>query len=122
MLQMTPENLAVYQTFARRQQEQDQQQLLKRQKLGWAIAQQAAQLLKSEFGANRVVLFGSLVQVERMHLLSDIDLAVWHLDEKRYLQAVAQLLDLSDFSVDLIEAEHAPLKLLNSIEATGVEL
>jgi hypothetical protein len=35
---------------------------------------------------------------------------------------VAQLLYLSDFLVDLVEAEYAPPERLNAIEATGVDL
>lgn len=122
MLQISPEKLAAYQASAQRQQEQRQQRLLKRQEQGWAIAQQAAHLLKSQFGATRVVLFGSLLNVERMHSRSDIDLAVWGIDERDYLRAVSQLLDLSDFSVDLVEAENTSPKLLNAIQSTGVSL
>lgn len=122
MTPLTPEKLAVYQASARAKQMQKRQQLMLRQQQGLQIAHQAARLLKDQFAAKRVVLFGSLLDLDRMHPDSDIDLAVWGLPEQDYLQAVAQLLDLSDFSVDLIEAEHAFPKLLEAIQISGVEL
>lgn len=122
MTHLTPEKLAVYQASARARQLQKRHQLVLRQQQGLQMAHQAARLLKEQFGAARVVLFGSLLDCDRMHSRSDVDLAVWGLHEQDYLQAVAQLLDLSDFSVDLIEAEHAPPKLLKAIQASGVEL
>jgi uncharacterized protein len=119
---ITPEKLTAYRLSAQKQQEQRQQQLLKRQERGLDIAHQAAHLLKAQFGATRVVLFGSLLNVERMHLRSDIDLAVWGINDRDYLRAVAQLLDLSEFSVDLVEVENASPKLLSAIQTTGIEL
>ncbi|WP_141242189.1 nucleotidyltransferase domain-containing protein [Leptolyngbya sp. BC1307] len=38
-----------------------------------------ADILKAEFGATQVVLFGSMLSVNDIHLGSDIDLAVWDL-------------------------------------------
>jgi len=122
MLEISPEKLAAYQASAQRRQEKRHQQLLERQAQGWTIAHQAAHLLKSQFGATRVVLFGSLLTVERMHSRSDIDLAAWGINERDYLRAVSQLLDLSDFSVDLVEAENTSPKMLSAIQATGVDL
>ncbi|MGV0023965.1 nucleotidyltransferase family protein [Phormidesmis priestleyi] len=122
MLEIAPEKLAAYQASAQRRQENRHQQLLERQAQGWTIAHQAAHLLKSQFGATRVVLFGSLLNVERMHSRSDIDLAVWGINERDYFRAVSQLLNLSDFSVDLVEAENTSPKLLNAIQEAGVDL
>ncbi|MBW4581534.1 MAG: nucleotidyltransferase domain-containing protein [Tildeniella nuda ZEHNDER 1965/U140] len=122
MAHITPEQMAVYQASHHARKEQKQQQLLLRQQHGLQVAHQAAQLLKEKFGATRIVLFGSLLDLNRLHPQSDIDLAAWGLHEQDYLHAVSQLLDLSDFSIDLIEAEYAPPKLLKSIQDTGREL
>lgn len=119
---LSPDQLRLYQAAARQRQAIAQAQLLQRQQEGLQIAQKAAILLKTQFGAQKVVLFGSLLNVQRMHSSSDIDLAVWGLDPNRYYQAVAALLDLSNFSVDLIEAEIAPLKILAEIQTYGLEL
>ncbi|NJK51727.1 MAG: nucleotidyltransferase domain-containing protein [Leptolyngbyaceae cyanobacterium SU_3_3] len=87
---------------------------------GLAVAQAAAKLLKSEFAASRIVLFGSLLG-ETFHETSDIDLAVWGLPEKFYFKAVARLLALSKFEFDLVEVQYASPEILAAI-AQGREL
>jgi predicted nucleotidyltransferase len=62
-------------------------QMKARQQEGWQAAHQAAQVLKQEFGAQRVVLFGSMLAPERLTWHSDIDLAFWGIAPENYLQA-----------------------------------
>jgi len=89
------------------------QELALRQQYGWKVARQGARLLKSS-----LVLNGSFrlsTDLKRMHQRSDIDLAVWELDEQHYFRAVTGLLDIDPtFSVDLVEAEHARPHILKS--------
>ena len=93
-----------------------------RQKQGLEIARQCAKILKERFGAERVVLFGSLLDHQQMSWRSDIDLAVWGLPEKDYFKAVGVLLDIAeDFSLDLMEAQHAKSYILPAI-SQGIEL
>lgn len=87
---------------------------------GFEVAKRAAQILKTEFSASRVVAFGSLLS-ENFHETSDLDLAVWGLPEKGYFKAVARLLSLSDFEVDLVEVQYASPEILEAI-AQGTEL
>jgi predicted nucleotidyltransferase len=88
-----------------------------------ALAQRAADVLHTEFGVSRVSLFGSVLRPGLFHERSDVDLAVWGLDERRYLRALAALLDLEpDFSVDLVEFEHAQPGLQRLIEREGQPL
>jgi predicted nucleotidyltransferase len=85
------------------------------------MAHKAADMLKAEFGAQRVVLFGSVLYPELFHARSDIDLAAWGV--QHYFTAVAHLLDLDpDFSFDLIPAEDARPGILELIEKEGLEL
>jgi predicted nucleotidyltransferase len=80
-------------------------------------------LLKQDFQVEKVVLFGSMRALDRIHDRSDVDLAVWGLNPQAYFRAVGQLLALHpDISVDLIEVETAPPRLLQEIETTGVTL
>ncbi len=58
-----------------------------RQQQGIEIARQCAKLLKQQFGVSRVVLFGSMLDVESIFEDSDIDLAVWGLPSDLYWQA-----------------------------------
>ena len=90
---------------------------------GWTVARRAADLLRRQFGATRVLAFGSLARARAFHARSDVDLAVWGLPPESYLRAVAAVNDLPEaFGVDLVEAERCGRALLESIEREGVEL
>ena len=55
-----------------------------------------------------MVLFGSMLDPERMWWGSDIDLAVWGLSERDYFTAVGKVQDTDpNFSVDVVEIQHA---------------
>lgn len=93
-----------------------------RRERAWKIARAAAELLKSRYHSTRVVVFGSLTEVDRFHSWSDVDLAVWGLAPSDYFEAVARVLDIgSDIKVDLIMAERCKPYLREAIEQ-GTEL
>ncbi len=73
--------ILAYREAATKKQEQLWQELALRQQKGWQVAYQAAQLLKKHFAVDKVVLFGSLLDVQRMHSHSDLDLAAWGLED-----------------------------------------
>ena len=107
--------------LAARKREQAKQESLKHlQGRGIEIAKQATRMLRQEFGATRVVLFGSMLQ-PKIHADSDIDLAVWNLTKSDYFQAVGKLQGLSEFAIDLIEADNASDYIVEAI-AQGMEL
>ena len=57
------------------------------------------------------------------HLYSDLDIAVWGLDEKHYYRAVAKLLELDPAErVDLVRIEDAQDSLRDVIHQEGVLL
>ncbi len=120
---MTTKPIAVYLEAATKKKQQIWYKLALRQEKGWEVAHKAAQILKKQFAARKVLLFGSLLDVQRMHFHSDIDLAVWGLAEERYYQAVAKLQDLNpDFSIDLVQIESASPSLRSKILKTGIDL
>lgn len=121
-LALTDAALAKYRATAQRRQTQRLQWQQKRQQQGQQIAQQASKILKREFGVKRVRLFGSLLDSKRVHPESDIDLAVEGLPGKHYLTAVTRMLDLSDFSIDLVQIEHTRPRLKAVIEEQGIEV
>jgi predicted nucleotidyltransferase len=87
------------------------------------VARQAAELLKQEYGASRVVLFGSLAQDDRITPWSDVDLAAWGIRPDTFYTAVAQLSDLHpEIEIDLIDADRCQQKLRLVIEREGIEL
>ncbi len=122
-LSLTPEQMAGYRAGARRRVQQRAQALAARRARAWDVARRGAQMLKDQFGAARVAVFGSVLRPEVFYERSDVDLAVWGLDERLYLKAVSRLLDIDpEISVDLVEAEFARPTLLAVIEQEGVTL
>lgn len=121
--EISPKQMEKYRETARRRRQQKEQALARRYERAWAVARQASQILKAQFGAERVAAFGSLLSAKRFHQHSDVDLAVWGVDEKLFYRAVSRLLDLDDdISVDLVEAEFASPALQTIIEQEGVSL
>ena len=106
---------------AREQRPQMLAQMKQRQQQGLEIARKAASILKQEFGAERVVLFGSMLDHERMWWGSDIDLGEWGLRCEDFFKAGAAIERGHNFSIDLVEIQSAKPHILNAIEQ-GQEL
>ena len=117
----TREKIVARVLAAREQRPQRLAQMQARQQLGIEVAYKCARILKVEFGAQRVVLFGSMLNPARMTWRSDIDLAVWGLPEKDLFRAGAAIERGHDFSIDLVEVQHARPHILKAIEQ-GMEL
>jgi uncharacterized protein len=86
-----PEQMQRYIQTAQQRQQVLAEQLLQRHRQGWEVAREASQILQQTFGAQRVVLFGSWLDAPRIHAHSDLDLAVWGLDERLYFKAVVYI-------------------------------
>ncbi|MBT4502923.1 MAG: nucleotidyltransferase domain-containing protein [Gemmatimonadetes bacterium] len=87
------------------------------------VACQAAVLLRDQFGAVRVVAFGSLSQRDSFTLWSDIDIAAWGIPDRYFFRAVAAVTGMSaDFSIDLVDVASCRPVLRQRIEAEGMEL
>ncbi len=122
-LNISPEKMAEYRAGARQREAARQTILDQRFELGWHLARQGAKILKSEFHAQKVVVFGSLVNRQRFFERSDIDLAAWGVPEHLYLRALGKLLDLTtEFSIDLIRVEEARDHIRQAVEDEGIEL
>ena len=63
-------------------------QAAERWERAWRMARDAADLLREQFGATRVVAFGSLAHRETFTLWSDIDLAAWGIPPGKFYPAV----------------------------------
>lgn len=120
-MKVTQEEMRIYRKSAYERIQRREAELAERRQRGWEVARQAAAVLKDEFGANRVVLFGSLLQPKLFHARSDVDLAVWEVEH--YFRAVARLLDLDpEIEINLVPIEDARPELRTVIEREGVEL
>lgn len=97
-----------------------EQRRQKRLDQAWEVAHKAAKILYEQFGCSRVVVFGSLIHQELFHNYSDVDLAVWDVDESRFLQAVAAVTSLSsEIAVDLVAVEEISASLHQVIDKEG---
>jgi uncharacterized protein len=109
---------------ARAKEQSNREALERRRSQAMRIAQTAAEILRSEFGASRVVLFGSVLSDagdRSFHQGSDIDLAVWGISDHLYFKAVGNLQGLSDFAIDLVEPQDLPPYIFDAI-SKGVDL
>lgn len=83
----------------------------------------AAAILRTRFGAKRVILFGSLAHEAWYVADSDVDLAVEGLAGDTIWQAWRAVEEIiGDRPVDLVEVETARESLRSAIERTGVPL
>jgi predicted nucleotidyltransferase len=123
MNDLTQEKLADYRATAQKRTQQKEQQRLQHLAHAQSVAQQAANDLKKRYSVRQVAVFGSLVDQKLFHVRSDIDLAVWGLDERDYYRAIGELQALDPtFAIDLIRVEDAPASLVATIEMTGYVL
>ena len=102
---------------------EDERKIKTRSQTGWVLAQEAAKLLKNEFGAEKVFVFGSLLHESSFTQWSDIDLSALGIDAKRFYAAVAAVIDLSpSIKIDLIDLESCRPSLRKIILREGIEL
>ena len=87
------------------------------------VARQAAGLLREQFGARKVMIFGSLAGNTGFTEFSDIDLAAWGISGDKYYQAVAAVTGLSDrYQIDLVDPELCRASIKQIILEQGVEV
>lgn len=121
-LDLSPEALKKYHPLdaVRRRREKQSAEIASRRERAIMVAHKAAKLLKDQFGADEVILFGSLVLRVGFTRWSDIDLASRGISSENYLTAMDTVLHLDpEFKIDLIELETCPPALLKSIEEEG---
>lgn len=124
-LEMTREQWRTYHTgvAVRRRELLLEPQTRARWEQAQRLAQEAARRLREEFGARRVVLFGSAVRRSSFTPWSDVDLAAWGLPPERFYAAVASVTSLStEIAVDVVDPDRCPVTLQTIIEREGVEL
>jgi predicted nucleotidyltransferase len=122
---LSPEQYGEYRTaeVIRRRRKEHGEALDRRRFVAYQLAKRAAELLRDEFDAQKVVLFGSLNHQDWFTDWSDIDLAAWGIESDRFFQAVAVVTALSpDFKVDLVDPEACKPALKAVIEGEGIEL
>jgi uncharacterized protein len=121
--ELTSAELASYRAAARRRHEAEQQELVMRESRARDLARRAAALLRETFGAQKVVLFGSLVHPGTFTAWSDVDVAVSGLDPRDTLRAMELVHDLStEIPVNLVDLAASSDSLRRVVERDGQPL
>ena len=122
-LKIPAPDLMRYRAAARERWQRERTQRAERQERAWSLAHQAADLLRTRFGVERVSVFGSLAHEGRFALWSDVDLAAWGLTATNWLAASAAVRALArDIELNLVGVSGCSPELLVAIERDGVAL
>jgi len=118
-LDLTREEWRAYRPDSRAGQARSQERWTR----AWSVAQAAAEVLRQQFGATRVVAFGSLAHRDGFTSWSDIDLAAWGIPAEAFYRAVAVVTGISpEFKLDLVAPEDCKPCLQQAIEREGIAL
>ena len=127
-LELSPRELKKYhplETIRRRKvvKGADRIALAKRRRRAVATARKAAELLRREFGAKKVFVFGSLARRGGFTPWSDIDIAAQGIPSKQFFEAVGTISGLSpEFKIDLVDIEACPISMRKTIQTEGKSL
>ena len=113
---------AKYLPHIRRRWEREQDDRVRRRERAWHAARRAVEVLRGQFGAGQVILFGSLAREGWFDDRSDIDLAVSDIPARQFFRASAAVAAGSEFIVDIIDLADCTPSLRTSIEREGVHL
>jgi len=123
--QLSREELLSYRPWQALQRFQKDPEVTGRWERAWEVARSAASLLKEQFGATKVVAFGSLACRVWFKPWSDVDLAVWGVPSEKFFRAVGAVMDLgaeAGFKVDLIDPAECSASLFLTIQSEGIQL
>jgi predicted nucleotidyltransferase len=119
-LHISPKQLEIYKRTALTRMQAEKELCAKRRAQAWALARQAANILRSEYGVSRLVVFGSLAHEGRFTLYSDVDLAAWGLTSANWLRAMSAVHAISsDIEINLVDITICSPELLATIEKEG---
>jgi predicted nucleotidyltransferase len=124
-LDLSPEELKKYRPLdaIKKRRAKFSAEITNRRRRAMIAAHKAAKLLKTEFGASEVILFGSLARRGSFSLYSDIDLAVRGIAPEKFFAASAAIERVDvNFQIDLVELETCPPAVLKKIEKDGKPL
>jgi len=119
VLELTPEELKKYNPQRRRHRHWPK----RLRERAWKAAREAARVLRDEFGAQRVVVFGSLAHQLWYSPHSDIDIAAWGIAPEKFFRAAASVdRVVKDFRIDVLDPDDCRPAVRQEIEEDGIEL
>ena len=121
--QLTPQQLAAYRRTAQELWRAEQRAASRRRLRAWRLARRAASLLKKDYGATRVVVFGSLIHKGCFTRWSDIDIAAWGIQPQDTFRAIGDMVSLDpEIEVNLVDVAACRPSLLAVVEREGKDL
>jgi predicted nucleotidyltransferase len=122
-LDLTPDQIERYRESAKKRLQAESKEIESRREQAWQAAKRASHVLKNQFGATRVVVFGSLVQKAGFTRWSDVDVAAWGIAPEDTFQAIGIISELdTSVPVNLVDVNTARTSLIEVIERDGIEL
>ncbi len=112
-----PKHIAYWQKVV--SQQQATQQRAKQQ--AWQEVEAIAQRLRQQFGAKRIIVFGSLLS-DRFGDDSDLDIAVEPIPKAQFFEAVASVNECSQRWVDLKPLDELEPYFKQRVLDTGLEI
>lgn len=92
-------------------------------KSAWKKARSIAKILKDKYDAETVIVFGSLLDKQRFHKKSDIDLAVMGINDKKFYKAYGEITaKFTGINIDLVDVKDCEKSLLTVIEKEGIKI
>ncbi len=122
-LSLTQEQIARYRASAHKRYQREREEIERRREQAWQAANQATDILKVQFKATRVVVFGSLVHKVGFTRWSDVDIAAWGIAPEDTFRAIGVISELkTDVPVNLVDVNTARTSLVQVIARDGIEL
>ena len=119
----TKDELERYRATCRARDEEARRYQARAHRTARAAARRAATILRTDFGVDRVVLFGSVARTAYLGPRSDIDLAVEGLSAGAHARAVDRIQEASEGRrIDLVRIEQCSPSLKTDISTHGVDL
>ena len=125
VLDLSPEALRKYRPLeaVRRRRRKTSAVVAKRRRRARSVVRKTVKLLREEYSAKHIYVFGSLTRYGGFSLWSDIDIAATGIPPKRFFEAVGAVTGLSsEFKIDLVDLETCPPAMSESIKETGRKL
>ena len=121
--ELSSSKLDEYRKTAIRRQKMRISKVKTRREKGWKLARKAAQLLRQQFHAERVAVFGSLLHESRFTQWSDVDIAAWGIPSDQTFRAIGAVMDLdSSVEINLVDVNTCSPTLLKAIEQDAVDV
>jgi predicted nucleotidyltransferase len=121
--ELSPSQLAQYRQTAVRRQKARVSKVKARMEKGWKLARKAAAILREQYHAKRVAVFGSLLYESRFTPWSDVDIAAWGIPPEQTFRAIGAVLDLdSSLEINLVDVNTCTPSLLKVIEQEALDV